>query len=66
VTVAITVLVAVLITETELDWEFATYTRDPSGVNATPIGLAPTPIVAFTVLVAVSTTETELEPEFVT
>jgi hypothetical protein len=65
-TVAITVLVAVLITETELDSEFATYTRAPSGVKATPMGLAPTPIVALTVFVAVSTTETELEPEFVT
>ena len=35
-TVAITVFVVVLITETPLLFELATYTFDPSGVTATP------------------------------
>jgi hypothetical protein len=64
--VATTMLLAVSITETESDAEFATYTREPSGLNATPMGLLPTGIVAITVLPAVSTTETDSEPEFVT
>src|SRR5207245_155989 len=61
-TVAITVLVAVLITETLFVPSLATYARVPSGVTATKAGLAPAPIgtVATTVLVAVLMTETVL------
>ena len=36
--VAITVLVAALMTETVLEFELVTYTRVPSGVTAGPIG----------------------------
>ena len=49
-----TVSVAVSITETVLSLEFATYTRDPSGVAATPKGSTPTAAVVTTVFVAVS------------
>src|SRR5581483_7832679 len=58
--VVVTVLVAVLITDTVLAVKFATYTRVPSGVTAMPSGFAPTGTVATIVLVAVLITETLL------
>ena len=57
-------LVAVLTTETVLAILFETYAKAPSGVMATPRGLACTAIVAVTVLLAVLITETLLEPSF--
>src|SRR5690606_28556965 len=59
--VAVTVLVAVSITETVLQWVIATYTFVPSGVSATPTGLGPTGIVAVTLFVETSITETLLK-----
>src|SRR5205823_5704021 len=59
-TVAITVFVAVLITDTVLSHLFATYTRDPSGVTATPMGRLPTATVSHTVFVEMSRTDTSL------
>ena len=57
--VAITVLVALSITDTEFAPKLVAYVRDPSGVKANPP--VPTPsIVTITVLVAVSITEAEL------
>ena len=56
--VAVTVLVAVLITETVAALKFVTYTWLPSGLTDTPLGSEPTPIVATTVLVMVLITET--------
>jgi hypothetical protein len=56
-----TVSVDVLITETEFEKKFTTYTFVPSGATANPCGLDPTGMSLMTVCVAVSTTETELE-----
>src|SRR5271157_1596571 len=64
--VAVTVFVAVSITETVLSFPFVTYTFLPSGANATPQGADPTGTVAFIVFVEVSNTETVLLPWFVT
>ena len=64
--VAVTVLVAVAITDTLLPRRLATYTNAPSGLIAVANGVFPTGTVAATVLVAVSTTETELPPPFAT
>ncbi len=64
ITVATTLLVAVLTTETVLAILFETYAKAPSGVIARPRGLACTAIVAVTVLLAVLITETLLEPSF--
>ena len=58
--VAVTVLVAVLMTETLLLAAFATYALLPSGTKSTPRGPVPTVMVAVTVLVAVLMTETLL------
>src|SRR5436853_4742097 len=44
---------------------FATYTCDPSGVIATPMGRSPTGTVATTVFVAVAITDTVLSAVFV-
>jgi hypothetical protein len=65
-TVAVTVLVAVLMTETVLLLEFATYILVPSGVIPTPNGSSPTAIVAVTALLAVSITETLLREKLET
>src|SRR5208283_118164 len=65
-TVAVTVLVAVSITETLSLPEFATYTFVPSGVPITSQGSFPTFTLAVTVLFAVSITETLSLPLFVT
>jgi len=64
--VAVTVLVAVSITETVLLYTFVTYTFFPSGVIATPFAPLCTGIVAVTVFVAASITETVLLPLFAT
>ena len=56
--VAITVFVAVLITDTLLVARLATYTLDPSGVMDIPLGPVPTGIVAVTRLVVVLITDT--------
>jgi len=58
VIVAATVLVAVLITETEAEVPLITYTLLLSGLTTIPRGVPPTGIVATTVLVAVLITET--------
>jgi hypothetical protein len=65
-TVSTTVLLAVAITVTLLEFKFVTYTCFPSGVTATPWGPIPAGTVATTVggLVAVSITETLLSPKF--
>src|ERR1700730_13736025 len=47
-TVAMTVFVAVSMTETELPSSLATYAREPLGVIATPQGADPTGMVAVT------------------
>ena len=65
-TVAMTVLVAVLITETLLLPRFGIYTLAPLGVTATPIGKVPTVTVAITVFVAVLIAETVLPFWFAT
>jgi hypothetical protein len=57
-TEAVTVFVAVSITETLLSYLLLTYTFAPSGVTATPSGTFPTSTVAVTVFVAVSITAT--------
>ena len=62
--VAITVLVAVEITETVVLFTFETYTLDRSGVTATAKGEFPTGIVVVTVSVLVEITETVLSFEF--
>ena len=54
--VAITVLVAVEMTETVLSAPLETYKRVPSGVTTRPSGICPTAMVAVTVLVAVEIT----------
>jgi hypothetical protein len=59
--VALTVFVAVSITDTVFDPRLVMYTFLPSGGTATPPGLRPTGIVALTVFVAVSITCTVLE-----
>ena len=59
-----TAFVAVLITETLCEVEFATYTRLPSAFIEIPKGPEPTVVVAITVFVAVLTTETVPAPEF--
>jgi hypothetical protein len=46
--VAVTVLVAVSITDTVFEALLATYARVPSGVTATPHGPVPTGMVAMT------------------
>jgi hypothetical protein len=66
VTVAITVLVAVLITAIVPSPLFATYTLLPSGLTEIPAGLEPTDIVVITVLVPVLITETLFELLFAT
>ena len=43
-------------TETEFDCDLATYTREPSGLTATPYGALPTGIVAMTLALALSMT----------
>src|SRR2546428_330413 len=53
-------------TEILLEKKFVTYARAPSGVKATPAGMAPTGTVPTTVLVAVLMTETVLSLKFVT
>jgi hypothetical protein len=58
VIVAVTVFVAVLITDTEPLCKFVTYTYSPFGVIATLAGLLPRGIVAVTVFVAVLITDT--------
>src|SRR5438309_1146046 len=65
-TVATTVFVAVPITDMELSLLFATYTRDPSGLTATPRGLGPSGTMATTVFVAVAITDTVLLLMFAT
>jgi hypothetical protein len=60
--VAVTLFVAVLITDTVFEFKFATYANAPFGVMATPTGKPPTGIVATTLLLVVEITETELEP----
>lgn len=55
-----TLFVAVLITEIVSELEFVTYANCPSGVNATEMGLAPTPTVTSTASVAVLITATWL------
>src|SRR5579871_2224821 len=60
--VAVTVLVAVLMTEIFCDVRLAISTRLPSGVTAMPAGVMPTGMVAVTVFVAVLMTETLLDP----
>ena len=52
-TVAVTVLVAVLITETVLEFWLVTYNRVPSVLNAKLFGNAPTLMVAVMALVVV-------------
>jgi hypothetical protein len=64
--VAVTLLLAVAMTETELPKLFVTYVSDPSGVMASPCGAEPTVTVAATVLVAVSITETLLDDVLLT
>src|SRR5689334_16328725 len=59
-----TALVAASITVTESEAEFATYTRDPSGLKTMLMGLLPTGIVAVTVFEAVSMTDTVFDAEF--
>jgi len=54
----VTVLLAVLMTETALELWLVTYAVVPFGVIATPMGILPTVIVLMTVLVAVLMTET--------
>ena len=60
-TVAVTVLLAVVITDTLPVKLLATYTLVPSGVTDIPSGVVPTGIVAVTVLEAVVITITLLE-----
>jgi hypothetical protein len=60
VTVAVTALVDVLITDTEPAPELATYAFVPSGEKATEYGVVPTVTVAVTALVDVLITDTEL------
>ncbi len=64
--VAVTVLVAVLITLTELEFWLVTYNRVPLVLNARLLGSAPTLMVAVMALVVVSITETVLGPLRVT
>ena len=64
--VAVTVFVAVSITDTVPEMKLVTYARVPSGRNATPPGLLPTAIVAITAFVAVLVTDTVFEPWLVT
>src|SRR5207302_1758072 len=59
---AITVLVAVSITDTVLSPLLVTHARAPPRDTTTPTGLSPTGTVAVTVLVAVSITDTVLSP----
>src|SRR5262245_47337318 len=65
-TVAVTVLVAVLMTETVWSRVFTTYTDEPFGVMATAPGSVPTAIVVVTALVDVSMTDTVPGPQLVT
>jgi len=65
-TVAMTVLVAVSITDTVPAPKSVTYARVPPGLTATREGWLSTGMVAMTVLVAVSITETVAEPRFAT
>ena len=58
--VAVTVLVAVLITEIVLLNSFATYAKAPFGETVIPCGAIPTGMVVITVLVAALITETSL------
>jgi hypothetical protein len=59
-----TALVAVLITETELEPLFATYAWVPSGVKATPIGAVPDVRLPTSAFVPVLITETVLPSKF--
>jgi len=63
VTVAPTVFVAVLITETVLSRAFATYRCEPSGEIAESNGKLPIGMVATTVLLGIDTTVTAPGPE---
>ena len=65
-TVALTVLVAALMTETELAPLLLTYTDVPFGLTADPKGFTPTLTVATTDLLPVSMTETLLLLRLVT
>lgn len=58
--VALTVFVAVLITEILLLNSFATYAKAPFGETVIPCGAMPTGMVSITVLVAALITETSL------
>jgi hypothetical protein len=64
--VAVTVWVAVSITDTVPSKELVTKTVPAAGSTATPNGLVPTPIVAVTVPVAVSITDTVLSNSLAT
>ena len=64
--VAVTVLVAVSITDIVFPVALVTYTVKPSGATAIPCGALPTVIVALTVLLAVAITDTVPESLFVT
>ena len=66
VIVAITLFVAVLMTDTLLEPLLGTYTRLPSGVTARSIGVVPTMIVATTKLVLVLMTLTVVPLTFET
>jgi hypothetical protein len=54
------VLVAVSITETVLEFGFATHADDPSGENTIELGCRPVGIWATTLFVLVAITKTEL------
>ena len=58
--VAVTVLVAVVMTETVLEPKLAAYAEAPFGVISTSLGDGPTGTVATTVLLAVPITTTAL------
>src|SRR5688572_24868385 len=63
-TVSSTVFVTVSITETVWLSKFGTYTREPSGVTATPDGFRPTATVVTTIFETVSMTETVFRKGF--
>ena len=64
--VAVTVLVAVSITDTVSSLALVTYAVAPSGLTATLFGALPTVMVVVTVLVAVSITDTVLSAPLAT
>ena len=63
--VAVTVFVAVSMTDTVLEPEFVTYTILPLGGTATPTGWLNPGMVVVTLFFSVLITETVLEPKFV-